>query len=198
MSKRWTVLIAGTTLGVLALAALPGRSQASQSKASGGSEWNLNCEISRLRQEAARLVAEAARIREVEWPAQLARLSARRAELSAALRAQTAELRERAAERAQALADDLAESRVAGSVFADSDGEAGWLGVAIAEVTADKAKELKLPAVRGVLLTAVEAESPAAKAGLKTSDVVTEFNGQRVEGTAQFRRLGCETPRGRA
>jgi serine protease Do len=77
------------------------------------------------------------------------------------------------------------------------DGERGWLGVSIAEVTADKAKELKLPAVRGVILTEVEANSPAAKAGLKANDVVTEFNSQHVEGTVQFRRLVRETPPGR-
>lgn len=73
----------------------------------------------------------------------------------------------------------------------------GWLGVTIAEVTPEKAKELRLPAERGVLITAVTDDSPAAKVGLKVNDVVTEYNGQRVEGTAQFRRLLQETPPGR-
>ena len=79
----------------------------------------------------------------------------------------------------------------------ETEGDGGWLGVTLAEVTAEKAKELKLPAERGVILTEVEADSPAAKAGLKANDVVTEFNGQRVEGMAQFRRLIRETPAGR-
>ena len=74
----------------------------------------------------------------------------------------------------------------------------GWLGVGIAEVTPDKVKELKLPAERGVLLGKIAPESPAAKAGLKESDVVTEVNGQRVEGTEQFRRVIREIPAGRA
>jgi serine protease Do len=74
----------------------------------------------------------------------------------------------------------------------------GWLGVGIAEVTPDKVKELKLPAERGVLLGKIVPESPAAKAGLKESDVVTEVNGQRVEGTEQFRRVIREIPAGRA
>ncbi len=73
----------------------------------------------------------------------------------------------------------------------------GWLGVTIDEVSEDKAKELKLPAVRGVLLTEVEDNSPAAKAGLKTGDVITEYDGERVEGTAAFRRMVRETPPGR-
>ncbi len=82
-------------------------------------------------------------------------------------------------------------------VFSEG-GDRGWLGVTIAEVTAEKAKELKLPAERGVVLSEVEADSPAAKAGLKANDVITEFNGQRVEGTAQFSRLVRETPAGRS
>jgi serine protease Do len=73
-----------------------------------------------------------------------------------------------------------------------------WLGVAIEEVSSDKAKELKLPADRGVLLTDVQQDSPAAKAGLKSGDVITEFDGQRVEGTLAFRRMVRETPPGRS
>jgi serine protease Do len=73
----------------------------------------------------------------------------------------------------------------------------GWLGARVNEVTADKVKELKLPAERGVVVGKIVPDSPAAKAGLKESDVVTEINGQRVEGTEQFRRLIREIPAGR-
>lgn len=80
------------------------------------------------------------------------------------------------------------------------DGEEGpsWLGVETQEVTAEKAKELKLPAERGVVVADVVKDSPAAKAGLKEKDVITEVNGQRVEGAAQFRRIIHEIPAGRA
>ncbi|MGB6431776.1 MAG: PDZ domain-containing protein [Candidatus Acidiferrales bacterium] len=78
------------------------------------------------------------------------------------------------------------------------DDSPGWLGVAIEEVSADKAKELKLPSDHGVLLTDVDQESPATKAGLKSGDVVTEYDGQRVEGTMAFRRMVRETPPGRS
>jgi serine protease Do len=74
----------------------------------------------------------------------------------------------------------------------------GWLGARIGEVTADKVKDLKLPAERGVTLGKIVPDSPAAKAGLKENDVVTEINGQRVEGTEQFRRMVREIPAGRA
>jgi serine protease Do len=73
----------------------------------------------------------------------------------------------------------------------------GWLGVAISEVTPEKAAELKLTSVRGVIVTDVEPDSPAAKAGLKENDVLLQYDGQTVEGTVQFRRLVRETPPGR-
>lgn len=72
-----------------------------------------------------------------------------------------------------------------------------WLGVGVSEVTAEKVKEFKLPAERGVFLGKIVPESPAAKAGLKESDVITEVNGQRIEGTEQFRRMIREIPAGR-
>jgi serine protease Do len=75
---------------------------------------------------------------------------------------------------------------------------ASWLGVESQEITSEKAKELKLPAERGVLLERIVPDSPAAKAGLKDNDVITEINGQRVEGAAQFRRMIREIPAGRS
>jgi len=82
------------------------------------------------------------------------------------------------------------------SVFVGDEGPS-WLGVETQEVSSDKAKELKLPAERGVLLEKIIPDSPAAKAGLKENDVVTEINGQRIEGAAQFRRIIHEIPAGR-
>jgi S1-C subfamily serine protease len=78
------------------------------------------------------------------------------------------------------------------------DDGSSWLGVETHEVTADKAKELKLSAERGVVLGKIVPDSPAAKAGLKENDVVTEINGQRVESAAQFRRMIHEIPAGRS
>ena len=79
------------------------------------------------------------------------------------------------------------------NVVVGDDGSS-WLGVETHEVTTDKAKELKLSAERGVVLGKIVPDSPAAKAGLKENDVVTEINGQRVEGAAQFRRMIHEIP----
>src|ERR1700689_1256839 len=72
-----------------------------------------------------------------------------------------------------------------------------WLGVEAREVTPENVKEWKLPAERGVVVGRVSPESPASKAGLKETDVITEVDGQRVEGSAQFRRMIREIPAGR-
>jgi serine protease Do len=78
------------------------------------------------------------------------------------------------------------------------DGDGGsWLGVETQELSADKTKELKLAGDHGALIGKVLPDSPAARAGLKENDVVTEINGQRVEGIAQFRRMIREIPAGR-
>jgi C-terminal processing protease CtpA/Prc len=93
-------------------------------------------------------------------------------------------------------ADSLPDGEEAAAMALPGEG-AGWLGVEMREITAEKAKELKLPAERGVLLSQVMKDSPAAKAGLKENDVVTEINGQRIEGALQFRRMIREIPAGR-
>lgn len=72
-----------------------------------------------------------------------------------------------------------------------------FLGVAVAEVDAERAKSLNLREERGVEITRVEDDSPASRAGIKTGDVVIEYHGQRVEGMDQFMRLVRETPAGR-
>jgi len=127
--------------------------------------------------------------------------------LSAKLEGNRDEIEVRAvtlASRAEEIAERVQESaarigRQEPTLFVRStEGESGWLGVEIDEVTAEKAKDLKISPVRGVLVTDVEPESPAAKAGLRENDVITKYEGQIIEGAMQFRRLVRETPPGRA
>ncbi|HEV2221588.1 MAG TPA: PDZ domain-containing protein [Candidatus Acidoferrales bacterium] len=80
----------------------------------------------------------------------------------------------------------------------DASDDAGWLGIEIAEVTPEKAKEFKLPRPEGVIVSEVLPDGPSAKAGLQAKDVILEYDGQPVEGTVQFRRLVRETPPGRS
>jgi serine protease Do len=72
-----------------------------------------------------------------------------------------------------------------------------YLGVACQDVSAERAKALKLPEEGGVEVTLLDPNSPAAAAGIKVGDVVIQYNGQRVEGWEQFARLVRETPPGR-
>lgn len=71
------------------------------------------------------------------------------------------------------------------------------IGATIADVTAEDVADKKLAAESGVIVTGVEADSPAAKAGLKEGDVIVEFDGERARSVSQLQRLIRETPSGR-
>ena len=58
--------------------------------------------------------------------------------------------------------------------------ERGWLGVAIQPVDQDIASSLGLKNTDGALVSQVEPNSPAQKAGIQRGDVVTAINGQAV------------------
>ena len=86
------------------------------------------------------------------------------------------------------------ESRV--RVLAFSQGS--YLGVFIADVTADDVERLGLREEHGVRITGVADEGPARDAGLQEDDVIVSWNGDRIEGEAQLRRILGETPAGRS
>ncbi|MBI4168342.1 MAG: PDZ domain-containing protein [Acidobacteria bacterium] len=71
------------------------------------------------------------------------------------------------------------------------------LGVSIDDISADRAKELKLKEETGVEIKSVLPDSPAAEAGLEEGDVILEYQGTRVESAAQLVRMVRETPPGR-
>jgi serine protease Do len=58
--------------------------------------------------------------------------------------------------------------------------EHAYMGVGITDVTPENAKFFHLNDNTGAVITQVEPDTPGAKAGLKTGDVVTEINGQKV------------------
>src|SRR5881409_38133 len=72
-----------------------------------------------------------------------------------------------------------------------------WLGVSVADITSERARDLKLKEERGVEIKAVMPGSPAEEAGLKSGDVILEYQGTRVEGAMQLTRMVRETPPGR-
>lgn len=66
------------------------------------------------------------------------------------------------------------------------------IGVSVADLDPADAK-----ATAGVRVDSVEDDSPAARAGVQTGDIIVEFDGERVRSVRQFSRLVSETPAGR-
>ena len=180
MNKRNLVAIGGAAALGLALIALPGSSAAPQKP--------TDATIARLQQRINEL--------EAKLQAQLDSRADQRIELDGADELEDS--------KQTVIVDQDPRIEVLPEIAGDDvnvligDDGSSWLGVETHEVTSDKAKELKLNAERGVVLGKIAADSPAAKAGLKENDVVTEINGQRVEGAAQFRRMIHEIPAGRS
>lgn len=56
----------------------------------------------------------------------------------------------------------------------------GWLGVAIQDVDQGLADAFGLDAPTGALVSSLSEDGPAAAAGLKAGDIITEFNGSKV------------------
>ena len=56
----------------------------------------------------------------------------------------------------------------------------GWLGVLIQNVDLSLAESFGMDRPEGALISKVTDDSPAAAAGLKTGDIILEFNGQKI------------------
>ena len=180
MTKRNLLIAIGTvTLGI-SLAALPGLSKST--------EPQQDDSVAALKREIAELKARLAAAQELQ-------------ELPAPVMVEGPEIfvdRDRDPEMFDIETQEAPQADKLRQMVISLDGQGGsWLGVETQEVTAEKAKELKFSNEHGALIGKVLADSPAAKAGLKENDVVTQINGQRVEGTAQFRRMIHEIPAGR-
>ncbi len=63
----------------------------------------------------------------------------------------------------------------------------GRLGASSEDITHDLAKSLGLASTDGAIISAVEPNTPAEKAGIKPRDIVTGFNGRSVRNAADLR-----------
>ncbi len=79
----------------------------------------------------------------------------------------------------------------------EDSGTSSYLGVDIADITADRLGALKLKEEHGVEVTMVDQDAPAGKAGLKEHDVILTMNGTPIESRPQLQRMIRETPAGR-
>src|ERR1700733_10974519 len=62
----------------------------------------------------------------------------------------------------------------------------GYMGIGISDVTPENAKFFDVHNNEGAVVSQVEDGSPAAKAGLKIGDVITELNAQKVSDASQL------------
>ena len=65
----------------------------------------------------------------------------------------------------------------------------GRIGVVIQEVTRDLATSFGLDRPRGALVNSVEKGSPADKAGIEATDIITKFDGKTVESSSDLPRI---------
>jgi serine protease Do len=65
----------------------------------------------------------------------------------------------------------------------------GWLGVIIQDVNPEIASALDLKTPTGALISSVQEDSPAEKAGLKSEDVVIKFNGKAIKNSRELSNL---------
>ncbi len=70
--------------------------------------------------------------------------------------------------------------KIAAQLIADGEVQYPYLGVAVAPVTEELAVQENLPISQGVLVTDVEAGSPAAEAGIREGDVLVALEGVTI------------------
>ena len=74
----------------------------------------------------------------------------------------------------------------------------GWLGVHIQQLTDDIAENLGIGKGRGAMVARVIPGGPAEKAGVRTGDVILEFNGREISEMRRLPAVVAETPVGRS
>jgi serine protease Do len=71
----------------------------------------------------------------------------------------------------------------------------GYMGIGISDVTPENSKFFEVKKAEGALVTQVEPNSPGAKAGLKTGDVITGLDGQAVNDAGELQvQVGQKRP----
>ena len=69
----------------------------------------------------------------------------------------------------------------------------GWLGVGIQEITPDLAKAFKAKEQKGALVSDINEQGPALKAGVQRGDVIVEFDGKEVQSVSELRNRVAQT-----
>jgi serine protease Do len=72
----------------------------------------------------------------------------------------------------------------------------GWLGLSVQDVTPALAQSFGLDHPQGALVVEVDAGGPLETAGLERGDIITDYNGTRIEESHQLPALAANTPIG--
>jgi serine protease Do len=72
----------------------------------------------------------------------------------------------------------------------------GRIGIGVADVTPENAKFFDETNPSGAVVTQVEPDSPASRAGLQISDVITEINGKKINDASELQAVVSETQPG--
>jgi serine protease Do len=90
---------------------------------------------------------------------------------------------------------DLA-AKIMQQLVAHGEVRRGFLGIGIEDVSAEMVEALGLDSRKGVLVTSVMEDLPAAAAGLETYDVIREVDGEPTDNRAALRNQIAHTPPG--
>lgn len=72
----------------------------------------------------------------------------------------------------------------------------GWLGVFVQKLTPELASSLGIDEDEGALVSDVTPGSPAEQAGIKRGDVITEYDGKKIDDVSDLTTLAAVTPPG--
>jgi serine protease Do len=95
-----------------------------------------------------------------------------------------------------AIPSDMAKD-VMDSLIAKGKVVRGWLGVSVQSITPEIAKQFNLKEEKGALVGDVVEESPAEKAGIQRGDIITAYEGKKIDEPYQLRNAVANTTPGK-
>ncbi|MBM4141236.1 MAG: DegQ family serine endoprotease [Nitrospira sp.] len=95
-----------------------------------------------------------------------------------------------------AIPSDMAKD-VMDSLIAKGKVVRGWLGVSVQSITPELAKQFNLKEEKGALVGDVVEESPAEKAGIQRGDIITAYEGKKIDEPYQLRNMVANTSPGK-